>query len=164
MFQKMYKALGLTGLLMVFVVSMYSVPSFADEVSGNSVTVENVHCSGGEGFALVMLNADPQASGPVAFDVSRDGVLYDSEQVAPGDSFGVSIGGLTPGTHTLSVTADNFSFSQEIQIVCTPNDSGAPSPVIVTEGPNFGHHHKKHHHKHHKKHHYTVAVLPNTGY
>jgi hypothetical protein len=121
--------------------------------------VENVHCSGGEGFALAMLHADPQASSPVTFNVFADGNLHGTEQVAGGDSFGHSIGGLTSGTHTISVTADNFSFSQEIEIVCTP--SSGPTPVIIQEGDNFTpHHHKKHHHKHHAS---AGSALPNTG-
>jgi hypothetical protein len=167
MFQNFLKALVLIALV-ALVASVSEVPSFAESTSGNSVTIENVHCSGGEGFAVAMLTADPQASSPVAFSIKVDGVLYgdpNPEFVKPGDPpFGVSIGGLTPGTHTISVTADNFSFSQEIQIVCSPDTSGLPPVVVIQEGDNFGHHHHKHHKKHHHKHHAPAGnALPNTG-
>jgi hypothetical protein len=148
-----------------FMVTSFAQPVSAESASG-SASVENVHCSGGEGFALILLSANAGASKPVVFTIQVNDAAYGSpESVMAGDTFGVSVGQLVPGTSVnFKVFADGTKvLDQPVNIPTCVADPGG-NPIVVDVVP---HHPKKHHHKkhkHHKPRSYTATtMLPSVG-
>lgn len=136
-----------TGLLLVVATSLFGIQALspaataADPVT-NTATVEDVHCSYDEGFAIVMYTTDSVE--PVSFVTHVDGTAPKDPILVTSDTpIGDSFGSMVEGTHLLEVFADGTSIHEEsIEIICDDDVDMPPPPLedghVGTDGTVSG--------------------------